>query len=343
MAEFTIAGICYNRYETELAGKLSDAIDAWGKELDVEQIWYLADDDNPDPAKFKEVEGTVRGWTIDRFEDTDILIYIAPVVRVVRYLANLLEDQMTDPAVLAVDATGKYCVPLLSGRRGEAFELARFFEGYLGSEFINPVMPDDPSRLDIGIYAKKHDMVLSNSDYVKEIGAALGAGGEVAFNTEYPVLGDIPAGLTWASSGQLGVYISPSYQNAFFNHTLWLIPRSLSVGVIYEPGVSVRQLDKYVSDVLRSYSLYPEAVAQIATVQGLENDPVLQALAVSYGIPIVSWPEEVLQEICNIDAGEHDLCESAALKASRGKLLVTAKCQNGIRCAIAEKNIYITF
>ena len=80
MAEFTVAGVCYNKYEAELAGKLRDAVNVWGREKHVMQTWYIADDDNPDPAFLRRVQGPVREWMADRFEDTDVIICICPVV-----------------------------------------------------------------------------------------------------------------------------------------------------------------------------------------------------------------------------------------------------------------------
>ncbi len=343
MAEFTVAGVCYNKYEAELAGKLRDAVNVWGREKHVMQTWYIADDDNPDPAFLRRVQGPVREWMADRFEDTDVIICICPVVRAVRYIGRLMVDQLNDPAVLAVDASGKYCVPVLSGRRGEAFELAMVFESRLGMEFINPVMPEDPTHFDIGIYAKKHDMILSNTDYAKEIGAAIGTGGEAGFYTTYPVLGSIPGGMVWANSGALGVYVSPSYQNAYFKHTLWLIPKCLTIGLVFEPGMSVRRIDRFVQDVLRDASLYPEALEKFAVPKGLERNPAIGALALEQGVSLVAWPEEELQEIRNGDGSALTLCEQAAIKGSGGKLIVSAVTSDGISCAIAEKNFYLTF
>ena len=50
-----------------------------------------------------------------------------------------------------------------------------------------------------------------------------------------------------------------------------------------------------------------------------------------------------LQEIRNGDGSALTLCEQAAIKGSGGKLIVSAVTSDGISCAIAEKNFYLTF
>ena len=343
MAEYTVAGVCYNKYETELARKLSDAIDEWGIEKQVEDTWYIADDDNPDPARFKRVQGTVSEWTQERFRDADVIIYICSVVRAVRYIGKLLQDQMTDPAVLAVDAGGRYCIPVLSGRRGEAYELAGVFESKLGIDFVNAVMPEDPAHFDIEKYAAKNGMVVSNSDYAKEIHAALGSGGEVGFYTSYPVLGSIPGGMTWASQGQLGVYISPSFHNAYFNHTLWLIPQCLTIGITCGENVELKQLIRFAKDVMRENGLYEEAVARVAVAGESHIRPEVLKMSLNDNVALNVYSEEQLAGIRNPDGSPMEDCEKAALKGSEGKLLVHAVKSGGMSCAIATKNIYIAF
>ena len=110
--------------------------------------------------------------------------------------------------------------------------------------------------------------------------AALLAGDQVGFYTHFPVRGELPEGLVWSaefyreqdreqSAGEtsLGIYISPSYQRAYFDHTLWLIPRCLTIGIGCRRGTSARQIEKLVDETLRSYSLYPEALLQAATIR----------------------------------------------------------------------------
>lgn len=343
MTDYTVAGVCYNKYEADLVRKLNNAINDWGKEKNIRCSWYIADDDNPAPAMLKRVPGRVRDWTQEQFKSADVLIYICYAVRAVRYIGKLLTDQMSDPAVLAIDPRGKQCIPLLSGRRGEAYELARLFDSMLGIEFVNPVFPEDPSQFDIQKYAETYDMVLSNTDYAKEVSTAIGAGDEVGFYTNYPVLGSLPGGFNWASEGRLGVYVSPSYHSAYFGHTLWLIPKCLVIGVECDPDISYAKFSRFIEDTLKRFSLYPEAIVKLAILDSMVYSEAVRNYCFERDVVVTAYSKEQLAVIKGPNGEELELSECAALKGSEGKLLDDAIHQDGISCAIAMKNIYIQF
>ena len=58
------------------------------------------------------------------FQQYRRLVFIAPCGMVVRAIAPHLRHKTTDPAVVVVDAGGRYAVSLLSGHEGGANQLA---------------------------------------------------------------------------------------------------------------------------------------------------------------------------------------------------------------------------
>ena len=345
MADFNIAGICFNKYGAKVAEKLDAVIDAWKKEkeLDVQTNWFIRNAINPRHDMFTSLEIKTNDWTAERFKDTDVIIYICPSVQAVKHISGSISDQMSDPAVLVIDEKGEYCVPLLSGRRGEANDIGEMFARRADIKYINPLIDDPKSRFDIEEYALKTDMVISNSDYAKEITAAIESGHEVGFYTNYPVLGSIPDKLIWSSEAPLGIYVSPSYHTAYFDHTLWLIPRCLDIGVICGNDVNYKTVKKAIMSALQSMSLYPEAVAKIATVKGSEAVPALQGVALERNVPILSYEESELKKITGPDGEIINEAEAAALKASEGKLIINTVEQDDVLIAVAMENIYIKF
>ncbi len=209
--------------------------------------------------------------------------------------------------------------------------------------YVNPLIDDARSRFDVEEYAAKSNMVISNTDYAKEITAALETGHEVGFYTSYPVLGTIPDQFVWSSEAPLGIYVSPSYHTAYFDHTLWLIPRCLAAGVLCGPEHSYKTVRKVVISALQSMSLYPEAVSKFATVKACENNIALQSLALERDVPILSFDEAELKKVPSSDGSELDIAEAAALKASEGKLIINAYEADGVTVAVAMENIYIKF
>ena len=343
MTDLRISGVCYNKYEAELAEKIENTINEWGKDFLVENRWFIADDDNPDTEKFKRVQGTVREWTAERFKDTDVIIYIAPVVRVVRYIGNLIEDQAKDPAVIAVDVTGKYCIPILSGRRGEAYDIARVLDSELDMTFINVTTPNDSTQFDIAKYAEVHDFVLSNPDYATEVSTAIHAGDEVGFFTDYTVVGNLPGTMVWKNEGKLGVYVSPSYDNAFFSHTLWLIPRCITVVVRCSKEVSYKQIEKFILDAMKSCCFYPEAISEVLFAGNSESRYAARRFAMEYGTSFAAITPEYSEKY--FGKNEKDMIFDRALekRTGRGKTFIKEARDENMECSILMKNVYIRF
>ncbi len=345
MSDLKIAGICFNKYGAKVAERLNATLKSCGSEEDlgINIDWFIRNAINPDRELFTSLEIKTIKWTEERFKDTDVLIYICPSVQAVKHISGSITDQMSDPAVLVIDEKGEYCVPLLSGRRGEANDIGALLEQRAGIKYINPLIDDPRSRFDIEEYALKTSMTVSNTDYAREINAAIESGHEVGFYTNYPVLGSIPDKLIWSSEAPLGIYVSPSYHTAYFDHTLWLIPRCLDVGIVCPPDKNYKDVKKAMSNALQSMSLYPEAVAKVATVKGCENAPALQTIAFEREIPVLSYDESELKEITYPDGTAMNLAEAAALKASEGKLIINTATQDDVLIAVAMENIYIKF
>lgn len=345
MADLNIAGICFNKYGAKVAERLNGTINEWGKERD-EQIrltWVVRNAINPARELFYSLNIKTKDWTEERFKDTDIIIYICPAVQAVKHIFSSITEQMSDPAVIVIDEKGEYCVPLLSGRRGEANDIGQMLQDKLSIKYVNPLIDDTKSRFNVEEYAVNTNMVISNIDYAKEIAAALESGHEIGFYTNYPVLGTIPDRLAWSSEAPLGIYVSPSYHTAYFEHTLWLIPKCLSVGIICSEEHSYKTVRKAIIGALQSLSLYPEAISKIATVKECEKLLALQTFAVERDIPIVAYDEKELEGIISSDDKKLDKAEAAALKSSEGKLIINTITQDDISVAIAMENIYIKF
>ena len=61
----------------------------------------------------------------DTYSTVDALVGVMATGIIIRAVAPYLESKLTDPAVIGVDATGKFVISLLSGHYGGANELAK--------------------------------------------------------------------------------------------------------------------------------------------------------------------------------------------------------------------------
>ncbi len=342
MADYIIAGVCFSRRGVETANTVNELISHWKGEKEVLTEWLCADDESYEG--FEKLNGTVRQWTAERFRTTDIFIFVCPTIMAVRCFGPYITDQIHDPAVLCIDENGKFSIPLLSGRRGDAFDLAEYIEEKLGIKCVTANMDGDAPGFDIREYAIRNNMVISNEDYAKEVNAAIDSGDKVGFNASFPVIGEMPRGLQWTEEGPLGVYISPSYNNAFYDHTLWLIPKVLTVGVVCGSAFDIKAFDRLLTQMLNDHNYFPEGLLTLAVPPNLGRDFSLQAYCMEKGIKMtVVDPEAFSMLIDEHKDRDKAVCEAAAVYVSKGRLVCECIQDYSISCSIAMKTAYVRF
>lgn len=83
------------------------------------------------------------------------LVYVAPAGAVVRAVAPCLRHKAVDPAVVVVDAGGRWAVSLLSGHEGGANELALAVANILGAEPVVSTTTEAVKDLIVGVGCRR--------------------------------------------------------------------------------------------------------------------------------------------------------------------------------------------
>ena len=359
-----ISGICFTRRGSQLAERINREL---LKEETAEQIltdWYfkgqtLAEELLSETSVFTRVREPMTRWAEQRFQDSDAIIFVGATGIAVRAIAPHVRDKRTDPAVIVLDEQGKFCISLLSGHIGGANDLVRKISEPLGCIPVITTATDVNSLFAVDEYAKKNHMVISNMTYAKEVSAALLSGYPVGFYTHFPVKGELPEGLTWSEKLEearrdsaenenggtsLGIYISPSYNRAYFDHTLWLIPRCLVLGIGCKRGTPTTEVKKLAEKVLREHSLYLEAVSSVASIDLKADEPALINFAGELGVPFHTFSAEQLKslkgsftssEFVEKVTGVDNICERSAVMDGGGRLIIRKTGENGVTCAVA--------
>ena len=87
--------------------------------------------------------------------DGEAIVFIGALGICVRKIMPLVNDKHTDPAVVCVDSTGKYAIPVLSGHVGGANELARKIADIIGAEAIITTQSDNTGLWALDLMAKR--------------------------------------------------------------------------------------------------------------------------------------------------------------------------------------------
>ncbi len=145
----------------------------------------------PESTQGEERFESVAALTGEIFRRFGGLIYIAPCGVAVRAVSPHIGDKRTDPAVVVVDAGGRYAVSLLSGHEGGANDLALRVANILGAEPVITTTTEALKDLIVGIGCRRD---VDADAVVRAVEGALGLAGEDLSRVRLLASADIKAG-----------------------------------------------------------------------------------------------------------------------------------------------------
>ncbi len=282
------------------------------------------------------------------FRTSPNVVFIGAMGICVRSIAPYAKDKHTDPAVVCIDSTGKYVIPVLSGHIGGANDLSKELANLLGAEAIITTQSDNMNLWALDTLGKKYDWTMVASD---------SNGAIFSFVNERPtaLLLDIrdkgtdflertaPSHVSIFHSFEkirqeeyeLLIIVSPRCYDTRIN-TITYIPKVLHLGVGCRKDMQgdAKVMYGHIQKVLRENRLYPEAIRDVNSIDLKKCEPVLNLLA--FGVmecPFQTYTAEKLEAISVPNPSDKvkevtqspSVSEAAAIYASQGGPLLIEK------------------
>lgn len=309
------------------------------------------------PGISAAMEPGIREYTRLWFHRADALVFLCAAGIAVRCIAPWLSHKSKDPAVIAVDELGDFCIPLLSGHWGGANLLAERIAFLLGAQPVITTATDREHKFSVDVFARQNQLYLEDWELAKRISARILAGERVGFVSELPVLGGLPEELVMANEAKrLGIRVTcclDAKERQPFFETLVLVPKLVIVGIGCRRGTPETAIETAVKQCLKEQKISERAVAAVASIdlkqreQGLVDycsRRGLLFLTYSAGtlqdVPGSFWSSEFVQKVTGVD----NVCERSAAAASMGgTLLCGRRVFHGITVALAKKKGSVRF
>ena len=282
------------------------------------------------------------------FHESSSLVFIGAMGICVRSIAPFAEDKHTDPAVVCIDSTGKYVFPVLSGHIGGANDLSKELANLLGAEAIITTQSDNTNLWPLDTLGKKYDWTLIAKDSNAAISTFVNGKPTALLldirdkGTDYLERTAPPHVSIFYSfeaipqqDYELLIIVSPKQYDTSI-HTITYIPKVLRLGMGCRKDMQgdPTVVYEHIKDVLRDKRLYPEALADVNTIDLKKCEPVLTLLA--YGVmecPFHTYTSEELKDIPVPNPSEKVLevtespsvSEASAIYAAHGGPLLVEK------------------
>lgn len=288
------------------------------------------------------ISGTA-DYVAKHFQDSDAWIFVGACGIAVRMIAPLLTHKTKDPAVLVMDETGRYVIPLVGGHIGGANRLAISIAGWMGAVPVITTATDCRGVFAVDSWAVDQQLTILDPDRIRFVSGALLEGQPVGFYCAYPYEGVLPEGLETADKGSVGIAIG---YDTPFEKTLHLIPREYVVGIGCRRGASYEAVAALVQKALEMKGIGKEQLICLSTLDRKKEEPALLRLAKEWQLPVRVWSAEKLQalsgdftgsDFVKSTVGVDNVCERAAV-AQGGRLLLRKLAENGVTVAVSHVN-----
>ena len=284
----------------------------------------------------------------ERFASDEALIFVSSCGIAVRSIAPHIKSKTTDPAVVAIDETGRFVISLLSGHIGGANALAKRIAEAIAAVPVITTATDANGRFSVDSWAAEHGFAISDMTAAKAVSAAI-LEGDVPVKSDFPIKGELPAGLAF-SEGDTGVYITYRTDEPF-KTTLRLIPKCVVLGIGCRRGISKEAIENAVKTVLSVSGIDPRAVISAASIDLKKDEAGLLEFCREAGLPVKFYSAECLngvqEAVSSSDfvksvTGVDCVCERAAL-VKAGKLIIKKTAADGVTIAAALVNTEVSF
>ncbi|MCD7977474.1 MAG: precorrin-4 C(11)-methyltransferase [Tannerellaceae bacterium] len=293
--------------------------------------------------------GSVQECTGELFPQVKSLIFIGAMGICVRNIAPYIQDKYTDPAVINMDSTGKYVIPVLSGHIGGANELARQIAHLTGGEAVITTQSDRNDLWTLDTLAKTYHWTVYTTE--KSLNVPI-----IAFVNEKPValLLDIkdrgtdylertcPAHVDIYyqfqdidfDSYELLIAVTPYLYPEVTIPVLYYHPPVLHIGIGCRKDCRPEGVAGYIEEQFRIHHLALAALKDISTIDLKKDEKLLSVLQSSFGdLPVriymaeelrpvsVPNPSRKVEEVTSVPG----VSEPAAIKSANGGRLILEK------------------
>ena len=241
------------------------------------------------------------------FRDYPALVVIGATGIVVRVLAPVINDKLSDPAVVVIDERGQHVISLLSGHLGGANALTRQLAGLLGADPVITTATDVNALAALDILAEQLDAQMPDfRPAVKTVNQMLVSQKRVGLwwddallhaTCECDTRGFIPV-RSLEALPELDALVCISIQAALPPlpvPVFRLVPRRVVAGIGCRRDTPFSLLNRLLHRQLAASGLDPLALRGIGSISLKQNEPGLLELAASLRVPFQVFSADELR------------------------------------------------
>jgi cobalt-precorrin 5A hydrolase len=322
------------------------------------------------PKKYSQngvraLEGKIGEFIKKNYGRVDAIVAVMATGITIRAVAPYLESKLSDPAIIGVDALGKFVISLLSGHYGRANELTKIIAQGIGATPVITTASDSMGKQSVDELAKLLHLTIENPKSLAPVNAAIVNGEKIALvivgEVKIPIdsvkgfevkqvvtVEEAVKAVAGYNAGAIVTKNSIKLDNIDVPCTL-LIAKSIVVGLGCRKDSHCDHLVEAVNVALKTVGLPVERIDRFASVDIKRDSDAMLDTAKLFGVPLEFLSVEAIRSLSHPDLspdsklvqekiGVGGVCERASLIiAGKNSRLILKKTKlNGTTIAIAE-------
>jgi len=309
----------------------------------------------------KKLDGFIKAT----YHEVDAIVGVMALGIIIRAVAPCLEGKLVDPAVIGVDASGRFVISLLSGHYGGANELAKLIAEGIGATPVITTASDVMGKQSVDELARAFHLKIENPESLVAVNSGIVNDGKLVIvtigGTEVsPARAagfDVKQTNDWDEAVEIvnrydgGVVVTrePLRGRKFLKPVVFLKPLTVAVGLGARKQVSEEAVILAVEEALAKVNVPLERVAHIATVSIKKDSRSMKNAAEKLGLELEFLDVNELRqfkhtdlspdsEIVKRNIGVGGVCERAALimAGKKPRLILKKTVLDGVTVAVAE-------
>lgn len=298
---------------------------------------------------FLPIEKISEAFFGELFSWADAMIFVCSCGIAVRKIAPYVHDKCTDPAVICIDESGKYVIPVLSGHIGGANELAKIISEKLCAISVITTATDINNKFSVDTWAMKKGFIIDSMPMAKAVSAEI-LERNIPITCDFSITGNYPDGIEYGDNGEIGIYIGYEKKSPF-KKTLRLIMPILHLGIGCRKGTKAEVIERVVESVLDTYNIDKRAVKSVSSIDIKSGEGGLLEYCKKNQWQIIFYTADELNKVqgdftssdfVRSITGVDNVCERAAMLGAE-KLIVRKTAADGVTVAIAAENTEVRF
>lgn len=256
------------------------------------------------------------------FKTQEVLIFMMATGIVVRTIAPYLKHKAVDPAVIVMDEKGQFVISLLSGHLGKANEWAEKIAHSIQGKAVITTASDVNGVIAVDMLAEYLQCGISDFKQAKEITAMLIENQEIGLYSTVEVPAEIRNNYTIVDlkdnkllNLSALIYISEEAPQQISIPYVWLIPKTLTIGIGCKRGKTEEELLVFLKEILGSIGKSLESIKQLASVSIKQDEEGLVALGKRLRVPLICLEITQIQAVEDRFEGSEFVQETLGVKA----------------------------